>query len=78
MSYEITDIDRELFDELVQIEDKKEFVEGIFTFAFDQEDRKILTDYIRNNKDQVTMTDVSLTALDLHKTRKLNKVDDHR
>ena len=46
MPYEITDIDRALFDELVQIEDKKEFVEGIFTFAFDQEDRKILTDYI--------------------------------
>ena len=78
MPYEITNIDRALFDELVQIEDKKEFVEGIFTFAFDQEDRKILTDYIRNHKDQVTMTDVSLTALDLHKTRKLNKVGDHR
>ena len=72
-SYELTAIDRALFDELIQIEDEKEFVEGVFTFAFEQEDRKALTEYIRSNKDEATATDVSLVALDIHKARKVSK-----
>ena len=71
--YELTAIDRALFDELIQIEDEKEFVEEIFTFAFEQEDRKALMEYIRANKDEVTVTDISLMALDLHKARKESK-----
>ena len=55
------------------IEDEKEFVEGVFTFAFEQEDRKALTEYIRANKDEATATDVSLVALDIHKARKVSK-----
>lgn len=72
-SYELTAVDRALFDELIQIKDEKEFVEGIFAFAFEQEDRKALTEYIRTNKDEATVTDVSLVALDLHKARKESK-----
>ena len=66
MSYEITEIDRALFYELVKVKDEKVFVEAIFTFVSEQCDRKQLTEYIRANIDNITSTEISLAALDYH------------
>ena len=72
MSYEITEIDRALFYELVKVKDEKVFVEAIFTFVSEQSDRKQLTEYIRANIDNITSTEISLAALDYHIARKMD------
>ena len=74
MSYEITEIDRALFYELVKVKDEKVFVEAIFTFVSEQCDRKqpFTTEYIRANIDNITSTEISLAAVDYHKARKMD------
>lgn len=70
MKSEISQITRELGKELIKIDDDKNFVESVLTFAFEEDDRKELLDFIRSHPKESTATEISLRALDLHKKRK--------
>lgn len=70
MTGDLSPITRELGKELIKIKDDKNFVEGVLTFAFEEEDRKELLDFIKEHPEESTLTEVSLRAVDLHKKRK--------
>lgn len=69
MKYELTDVDRALFAELEKIKDDKTLIECIFASVYEQSERKNLTEYIRTNPDTITLTEVSLMEVDIHKAR---------
>lgn len=72
MSKDFSPVTYELAKELIKIKDEKEFVEGVLTFAFEEEDRLELLNFIKEYPEEATITEVSLRAVDMHKRRKKN------
>ena len=72
MRKDISPVTLELAKELIRIKDKKEFMEGVLSFAFEEEDRLELLNFIKEYPEEATLSEVSLRAVDMHKKRKKN------
>lgn len=65
----LSKIDKELLYELKKIRNESQFVNGVFLYAEQQDERKQILDYIKSNTDEVTSSNIVLMALELENIR---------